>query len=201
MKNEEQNIESITTKPIITNTAIGGRVIEPKKAQPIKPKNSETKTLVEALNKFQALNISALKSTDNTYFKSTYADLTSVIDAVNQGAKYGLCFTQQVQYKNMVLDKQINDTFKDGATKQTSGQVVNRDIWVKTTIYHTIDEKMIECDVPVLINSAEKDNPQKMGSAITYAKRYGLQALFGLGQDDDGNTASGVTDKGGKNGK
>ena len=38
--------------------------------------------------------------TDNTYFKSTYADLTSVIDAVNQGAKYGLCFTQQVQYKN-----------------------------------------------------------------------------------------------------
>ena len=30
-----------------------------------------------------------------------------------------------------------------------------------------------------------------MGSAITYAKRYGLQALFGLGQDDDGNLASG----------
>mgnify|MGYP003641493794 CR=1 FL=1 len=70
MKNEEQNIEEITTKPIITNTAIGGRVIETKKAQAIKPKNSETKTLVEALNKFQALNISALKSTDNTYFKT-----------------------------------------------------------------------------------------------------------------------------------
>ena len=156
MKNEEQKIETIPVKPLITSSAIGGR--EAKKAMPIKPKGTETKTLVEALNKFQALNISALKSTDNTYFKSTYADLTSVIDAVNQGAKYGLCFTQQVQYKNMVLDKQINDTFKDGATKQTSGQVVNRDIWVKTTIYHTIDEKMIECDVPVLINSAEKED-------------------------------------------
>jgi len=123
-------------------------------AQPvqIKPKVLPTKTLVEALNKFQELNITALKGTDNTYFKSTYADLTSVIDACNQGAKYGLCFTQQVHYKNIVLDKQITDTFKDGST------------------------------------------------AITYAKRYGLQALFGLGQDDDANSASGVTDKGGKNG-
>jgi hypothetical protein len=172
-----------------------------KVTKPIKviKKDETSHSLVGALRKFQELNISALKGTDNTYFKSTYADLTSVIDAVNQGAKYGLCFTQQVQYKNIVLDKQIHDTFKDGATKQTSGQIVNRDIWVKTTIYHSIDNKTIECDVPVLINSAEKDNPQKMGSAITYAKRYGLQALYGLGQDDDANEATGL--KGTKNGK
>ena len=181
---------------------------QPKKVEEIKVQKKEpkvqkkiepSKTLVDALNRFQELNISALKSTDNTYFKSTYADLTSVIDAVNQGAKYGLCFTQQVQYKNMVLDKQMVDNFKDGTTKTTSGQVITRDIWVKTTIYHTIDEKTIECDVPVLINNAEKDNPQKMGSAITYAKRYGLQALFGLGQDDDANEATG--NKGVNNGK
>lgn len=91
----------------------------------------------------------------------------------------------------MVLDKQMVDNLKDGTTKTTSGQVIIRDIWVNTTIYHTIDDKTIECDVPVLINNAEKDNPQKMGSAITYAKRYGLQALFGLGQDDDANEATG----------
>ena len=181
-------------KKIATQT---GRVAQPVQ---IKPKVLTTKTLVEALNKFQELNITALKGTHNTYFKSTYADLTSVIDACNQGAQYGLCFTQQVYYKNLILDKQITDTFKDGSTKHTGGQTVTRDIWVKTTIYHTIDEKTIECDVPVLINHVEKDNPQKMGSAITYAKRYGLQALFGLGQDDDANSASGVTDKGGKNG-
>ena len=175
---------------------IGGR---PKKVD-IKPKVEQTKTLVEALNKFQELNITALKGTHNTYFKSTYADLTAVIDACNQGVQYGLCFTQQVHYKNLILDKQITDTFKDGSTKQTGGQTVTRDIWVRTTIYHIHDDKTIECDVPVLINNVEKDNPQKMGSAITYAKRYGLQALFGLGQDDDGNSASGVSDKGGKNG-
>ena len=190
--------KGVLPQPIQTSSATGGK---PKTVQlPKKLKDDVTNTLVEALNKFQALNITALKGTDNTYFKSTYADLTSVIDACNQGAKYGLCFTQQVHYKNIILDKQITDTFKDGSTKNTGGQTITRDIWVKTTIYHTIDEKTIECDVPVLINHVEKDNPQKMGSAITYAKRYGLQALFGLGQDDDANSASGVTDKGGKNG-
>ena len=29
-----------------------------------------------------------------------------------------------------------------------------------------------------------------MGSAITYAKRYGLQSLYGLASDDDANAAS-----------
>tara|TARA_Y100000114_G_scaffold146490_1_gene157247 strand:- start:515 stop:1111 length:597 start_codon:yes stop_codon:yes gene_type:complete len=163
------------------------------------PKGAElTETLTEALNKFQQLNINAVKANDNPFFKSTYADLTSVINAVNQGAKFGLCFSQQVHYKNLILDKQINETYKDGTVKTTSGQSVTRDIYVKTSIYHVKDEMQIECDVPVLINNAEKDNPQKMGSAITYAKRYGLQALFGLGQDDDANEATGLNDKKGK---
>ena len=50
---------------------------------------------------------------------------------------------------------------------------------------------VVECRVPVLIKGSDKDDPQKMGSAITYAKRYGLQSIYGLGQDDDGNLASG----------
>ena len=134
--NEETKM---TTKPII-----------------MKPKNSEiTETLTEALNKFQQLNINAVKANDNPFFKSTYADLTSVINAVNQGAKFGLCFSQQVHYKNLILDKQIVETYKDGSTKQTGGQTITRDIYVKTSIYHVKDEMQIECDVPVLINSAE----------------------------------------------
>ena len=31
-----------------------------------------------------------------------------------------------------------------------------------------------------------------MGSAITYAKRYGLQSLYGLASDDDANLATGL---------
>ena len=35
------------------------------------------------------------------------------------------------------------------------------------------------------------ENPQKIGSAITYYKRYTLQSLYGLpSEDDDGNQVS-----------
>lgn len=38
----------------------------------------------------------------------------------------------------------------------------------------------------------DKDTPQGMGSAITYARRYALKAMFGMrDDDDDGNAASG----------
>ena len=42
------------------------------------------------------------------------------------------------------------------------------------------------------IISRDANDPQKMGSAITYAKRYGLQAMFGIpaDEDDDGNKAN-----------
>lgn len=37
----------------------------------------------------------------------------------------------------------------------------------------------------------ENNNPQQMGSAVTYYRRYALQSLFLLeAEDDDGNTAS-----------
>lgn len=39
-----------------------------------------------------------------------------------------------------------------------------------------------------------KDDPQAVGSAITYMRRYALGAVLGLNidNDDDGNAASGV---------
>ena len=42
-----------------------------------------------------------------------------------------------------------------------------------------------------LIKVKDPTNPQAMGSGITYAKRYGLQAAFGIpSEEDDGNAAS-----------
>jgi hypothetical protein len=47
----------------------------------------------------------------------------------------------------------------------------------------------VEGRTPVL--TKDNTDPQKMGSGITYAKRYGLQSVFGLpSEDDDGNSAS-----------
>lgn len=42
----------------------------------------------------------------------------------------------------------------------------------------------------------EIDDPQKMGSAVTYLRRYTLQSLLALqAEDDDGNKASGKTQR------
>ena len=155
------------------------------------------KNITEAFNKFQDLNITALKDKSNTYFKSTYADLTSVINAVNQGTQFGLKFNQFVEFETHLVTKSREDIMKDGTKSITTAQVLERDIWVRTVVNHIL-LGVVECRVPVLIKGSDKDDPQKMGSAITYAKRYGLQAIYGLGQDDDGNLASG---KEGSNGQ
>ena len=148
------------------------------------------KNITQAFNKFQDLNITALKDKSNPYFKSTYADLTSVINAVNQGTQFGLKFNQFVEFETHLITKSREDIMKDGTKSITTAQVLERDIWVRTVVNHIL-LGVVECRVPVLIKGSDKDDPQKMGSAITYAKRYGLQSIYGLGQDDDGNLASG----------
>ena len=141
--------------------------------------------LKSALTKFQDLNIKAQKDSINPHFKSKYADLTSVINAVNHGAEFGLSFSQSIEYKNIILDRvQIKDD------KELKYQEIYRDISVVTIVRHIVDTEILTCCVPVLINGNDKDNPQKMGSSISYAKRYGLQSLYGLASDDDGNIAS-----------
>jgi hypothetical protein len=58
---------------------------------------------------------------------------------------------------------------------------------VVTRLSHKSGE-WIEADYPLQKNT----DPQKQGSALTYARRYGLFALLGLAadEDDDGNAAS-----------
>ena len=155
------------------------------KKEEVKKETNMPKTLKEALTDFQKMNVKALKESTNPHFKSSYADLTSVINAVNQGADLGLSFTQVVKYKNVILEraKTENETVIEH-------QELYRDIFVHTVVRHINDHATLECTVPVLINGNDKDNPQKMGSAITYAKRYGLQSLYGLASDDDANEAS-----------
>jgi hypothetical protein len=43
-----------------------------------------------------------------------------------------------------------------------------------------------------ILRMKDANNPQQQGSAITYARRYALAAIFNLNQeDDDANSASG----------
>lgn len=120
--------------------------------------------LAAALTKAQAEIEGAAKDRLNPHFKSKYADLSSVMDAIKPAlAKHGLAFVQ-VSHD------------RDHAAA------------VETVIVHSSGETM-NCgivSVPV-----SKGDAQGFGSALTYARRYSLSAAFGVApEDDDGNAAA-----------
>ena len=51
----------------------------------------------------------------------------------------------------------------------------------------------MECPVPLIV---QKNDMQGLGSAITYARRYGLMSMAGIApEDDDGNAAAAAAPK------
>lgn len=126
-------------------------------------KQSETIIkLSQALAKAQAEMGGAVKESNNPFFKSSYADLTSVIKAIKEPfANNGLAY---VQFP---------------ITGEHSMGVVTR-------IMHESGE-WLESEYLLPLT---KNDPQAAGSAITYARRYSLQSMAGIpAVDDDGEMA------------
>lgn len=100
----------------------------------------------------------------NPHFKSKYADLGSLMEASSLA----------LALNNLVVVQM--------PSQDSTGY------YVETTLYHTSGEFL---SGKTYINPTKND-PQGLGSAITYAKRYGLGSLLGLigEEDDDGNAAS-----------
>jgi len=143
--------------------------------------NKVTKNLKEAMLEFHKLSVTASKDGSNPHFSSSYATLESVIEAVNQGNKFGLFFTQEIKYIDMY----------EGSTETTQTMVTPL---VRTTVHHISDDNTYVSECPILLQPASLQNPQKLGAAITYLKRYTLQSVYGLpSEDDDGNQASSET--------
>jgi hypothetical protein len=124
---------------------------------------TEHKTLFAALSAAQAEMGRAKKDTKNPHFKSNYADLASVMDAcMGPLTKHGIAVFQP--------------TFDE-----------NGERFVKTILAHGPSGASIECRVPLIVG---KNDMQAYGSAVTYARRYGLAGMAGVGaEDDDGNAA------------
>jgi len=126
-------------------------------------KSDTIASLAAALNKAQAEMSGAKKSAKNPFFKSNYANLEEVINCVKEPfADNGLSFVQFPISGDGVAGV---ETF----IMHESGEFIS-------------GEFMLKCS---------KNDPQGMGSAITYARRYGLQSACGVpSEDDDGNAAS-----------
>lgn len=121
--------------------------------------------LVAALAKAQGAMSAAAKSNTNPHFKSKYADLASVWDAIREPlSRNELAVLQPVT--------------TDGAT-----------VTITTILAHASGEFISE----VLTLTAAQPTAQGVGSAITYGRRYGLSSMLGVAadEDDDGNAASG----------
>ena len=115
-----------------------------------------------ALSKLQSQINHAEKDGNNPHFKSSFASLNSHWEACRELlGKNGLCVTQLV---SIVDQKRILVTI----LSHSSGQ------WFKS--YYPL--------IP------SKDDPQAMGSCVTYARRYMLSAIIGTtAADDDGEGA------------
>jgi len=122
-----------------------------------------SKSILEAQKEIRK----AIKGSANPYFKSKYADLEAVIDAVKEPLnKHGIAFLQAVN--------QVGDD---------NGRVA-----IETVLLHEGGQYMTS-KTPVYCT--KPNDSQALGSGITYSKRYALQAMLGLpSEDDDGNAAS-----------
>lgn len=124
---------------------------------------TEHKTVYAALAAAQMEMGKALKDSSNPAFKSKYADLASVMDA---------CMPALNRHGIAVFQPTVDDD---------SGR------YVKTVLAHSSGD-VIECRVPLIVN---KQDMQGYGSAVTYARRYGLMGMAGIApEDDDGNAAA-----------
>lgn len=124
--------------------------------------------LSTALLKAQKTMGGATKDAKNPFFKSTYADYGSVLEVVKGPLN---------ENGILVLQPHVNDP----------GQP-----YVETILIHAESGEFLSSCTPVVC--AKANDPQAMGSAITYARRYGLQSLLSIpSEDDDGNAGSGKT--------
>ena len=125
-------------------------------------KSSKIDKLAGSLAKAQSEMGGVAKGKTNPFYKSSYADINSCIEAcmpalnkhglsISQGNRF--CATTGYYITTMLLHE--------------SGQ------WLKS-----------EIRIPL----TNKKDAQEIGSACTYGRRYGLTSMVGLAQiDDDGN--------------
>jgi hypothetical protein len=114
--------------------------------------------IASALVKAQSMMGNAIKDAKNPFFKSRYADLNAVREAV-----------LPVMNANGISVLQ--------PTVHIDGKS-----FVETMLLHESGE-FISSLTEVIVNKV--NDAQQQGSGISYARRYGLQSLANIGADDD----------------
>lgn len=129
--------------------------------------HSETIALLAAaLTKAQGEMPAVPKDSTNPHFKSKFASLDGIVERTKPVlAKHGLAIVQG-----------------------TSGESAPGSVTVEMMLLHSSGEYLLSNVVMPLA----KNDPQGVGSAITYGRRYLIAAMLSLAadEDDDGNASS-----------
>ena len=124
-----------------------------------------SKELYTALSNAQGKIENAKKTSLNPHFKSKYTDLAAVWDACREAM-----------------------TSEGLAVIQLPCEAPPGQVGLLTIITHKSGQSMQE---KFFMPVAQANNPQAVGSALTYAKRYALLGAAGIApEDDDGNAAT-----------
>jgi hypothetical protein len=121
--------------------------------------------LASALAKAQGEMQPATFDRVNPHFKSKYATLTSIMEAVKAPlSKHGLAVVQTLEGP------------RDAMT-------------LVTRVVHSSGQWIADDGIPLILDKA---NMQGLGSAISYAKRYGISALLSVVADEDDDAEAAV---------
>lgn len=135
-------------------------------------KSAEINEIAAALIKAQAEMPAALKDGLNPHLKNKYASLSSLWEVARPILKtHGLALIQTFDCNN--IDKPT----------------------IITTLMHTSGQ-FIEGALPMPV--AKQNDPQAVGSAITYGRRYSMAAMLGIVADEDDDAES-AKNRGNKN--
>jgi hypothetical protein len=119
------------------------------------------KMIAHALDSARRQFQRASKDGTNPHLRNRYPTLDSILEAVEPALEaYGLTWIQSVE--------------TDPALQ------------LRTTLVHLDSGEKFECVIPLLTDGGGKINPmQALGSAITYARRYGIECALGVLREDD----------------
>ena len=124
-------------------------------------KSESIKNIAGALVKFQASVSKVAKEANNPFFKSKYASLANILDTIQK----------PLSECGLAISQ-----FPDGNA-------------LTTIILHADSGEWMESSYVMPV--AKQNDPQAMGSAMTYARRYALGSILNLNIDDDGEKAMG----------
>lgn len=132
-------------------------------------KSESIKELASALSLAQGQMEAAKKDKENPFFRSHYSDLASVWEACREPlSKHGLSVSQ-------LTDVEEGKLVIESVLMHKSGE------WISGRLAMPI----------------AKNDPQSMGSLISYGRRYALGAIVGVVSEED-NDAEGTMDRGKK---